>query len=486
MNQGLEVNFSEKSFLAFKKLYCGYRQKYVVMKPEYIKTVNHYFTDHVIESHLKGYYALGVFAGDKATQFMTFDVDAGGKAAVRKVISALADFGIDRNRIYVSVSGKKGYHVDLFFDPFIYNDQAKNLYELVIWRTQLDPAKVEFRPTRTQAIKLPLGVHAKTGSRCWYVDGDKLDPIEDIRYVETIERIPAAKLDLTLEKWNKRRWNELYIEMICGGRDSLISGRENSTKTHTSEYLEQHRLTKSHTRHETMLAIARDLRRGGAKKEFIFEYLMRWYYQQDLSLIKSTEDEVREDAEKIAAWAEGSVQVLRRNFDPNVKPIVFTKYDLNYILKAKTSAARRVALLLYTYCKMYGDARISYETIADTVGCVEATAKSAISALVKARIISRESGGLYISNGKMVKKSNKYKIPNRREPACLADGEVLADEYAYTEQYEKGDFDKFYYAVLGGICTDECLAKYLTKPEIAAVRKARDEEQGIHNESEAG
>ena len=94
----------------------------------------------------------------------------------------------------------------------------------------------------------------------------------------------------------------------------------------------------------------------------------------------------------------------------------------------------------------------------------------------KLTIISRESGGLYISNGKMIKKSNKYMIPNRREPACLADGDVLADEYTYTEQYDKGEFDKFYYAVLGGICTDECLSKHLTKPEVAAVRKARDEE----------
>ena len=167
-----------------KKTYGFYRQKYVVMSAKYTKTVNHYYTDKVIESHLNGYYALATFAGEKVTRFISVDIDEGGKKVVRQVMDAFAELGIPRDKIYVSTSGKKGHHVDIFFSPWIYNEKAKNLYDLMIWRTGLNPKKVEFRPTHRQAVKIPLGVHATTGRRCWYLDRDTLQPIERMDYIK--------------------------------------------------------------------------------------------------------------------------------------------------------------------------------------------------------------------------------------------------------------------------------------------------------------
>ncbi len=94
---------------ALREHYCFFRQKYVVMKDNYTKTTMHYFTDKVIQSHLDGYYALGVFAGEKVTRFISFDIDAGGKPVVRRIMSALVEMGFPEDRIYVSTSGKKGY-----------------------------------------------------------------------------------------------------------------------------------------------------------------------------------------------------------------------------------------------------------------------------------------------------------------------------------------------------------------------------------------
>ena len=99
----------------FKNTYCFYRQKYVIMDSQYTKTVAHYFTDKVIESHIDGKYALCVFAGPKVTRFISVDVDEGGKKVVRQVVDTFVKFGIPMDRIYVSTSGRKGYHVDIFF-----------------------------------------------------------------------------------------------------------------------------------------------------------------------------------------------------------------------------------------------------------------------------------------------------------------------------------------------------------------------------------
>ena len=470
MDQRFEANLVN----LVKYLYCMYRQKYVVMTPEYTKTVKHYFKESVIESHLNGQYALCVFAGEKITKFISFDVDAGGRAAVRKIIDALAEIGLPRDKIYVSTSGRKGYHVDVFFEPYIYNTVAKNLYDLVIWRTELDPTKVEFRPTNTHAIKVPLGLHAKTGTRCWYLDPETFAPIEDMNYIATIQTIPATDLHQWIKTWNYKRWNELYIEMVCEDRPGNGNGAVRYDYSKRSEYFASHRLTAANTRHDMMLGIAYDVRQNGLTAPQIERFLMGWYREQDPIYISSTEDEVRLDARDIAEWAEQNVKVVRQTKLPeNQKPIVFTKDDINYILMAPTSVARRVAVLLWTYCKMFGAAKISYGAIADTVGCVAASAQTAVAALLKADIIHKDSGGLRVVNGKMIRKANTYFMPQRHDLASPPDDYLLADEYAYTGAYKKEEFDKFYYSVLGGLCRDEYLEKFLTKSEMDGVRSVR-------------
>jgi len=478
---------------AMREHYCFFRQKYVVMKDSYTKTTMHYFTDKVIQSHLDGYYALGVFAGEKVTRFISFDVDAGGKPVVRKIMKTLVELGFPEDKIYVSTSGKKGYHVDMFFDPYIYNEKAKNIYDLVIWQAQLDPKKVEFRPTHTQAIKLPLGIHQKTGNRCWYLDPATLEPIEDMDYVFCIQHMDGQIIHDILRKWNKKHWNELYAEMICEA--SKPKTRKNPEYElaydyrRKDEYFESHKLTEPGTRHDMMVRIATDIRYCGAGQQQIVKFLTGWYYRQDPMYIDSTEDEVREDIREIAEWVAESVPIIKEDKPPvQAKPITFDKYDINYILMGSTSAARRVALLIWTYCKLYGATHISYEKIASTVGCVEATAKTAIAELIKKKIIFKQSGGMHIVGGKMIRKSNTYFIPTRRDLACPADECLLADSYDYSEPYDKGKFYQYYCSVLGGICTDEYLAKFLTKPELADIQEMRkkNEEQGVHNQSETG
>ena len=479
MDQGSKTTFSENVVTSLKNNYCGYRQKYVIMAPRYVKTTKHYFTEEVIRSHLAGQYALGVFAGEHSTKFMCFDVDAGGKKAVRRIIDALVEIGMPRDRVYVSTSGCKGYHVDLFFDPFIYNEKAKNLYDLVIWRTGLDPKKVEFRPTHGQAVKLPLGIHAKTGNRCWYLDPVSLAPICDPEYVTTIQPISSELLCECLKKWNKKHWNELYVEMMCGDPTFVDSDQKSSANLHIFNRHANLRLTEPSTRHDVMIEIAKDLRHTGAKAPKIMAYLLAWYKRQDPSLITSTEDEVRDDAESISEWVEENVPVLRTvEYDPSQRSsIAFTKDDIQYVLRGPTSAARKAALLLWTYCKLYGYAKISYARIAETIGCSEATAKSAVTSLIAKRVVNRQSGGLHIVNGKMMRKSNVYTIPKKRKVAT--GGHFIADEYVYAEAYDKNKFDHFYYTVLGGLCADEYLAEFLTKPELAEVRKAREQVEPV-------
>ena len=458
-----------------KNTYCFYRQKYVVMSNRYTKTVGHYFKDGVIQSHLDGGYALAVFAGEKVTRFISVDVDEGGKKAVRQVMDAFVELGIPRDKIFISTSGRKGYHVDIFFNPWIYNNKARNLYELMIWRTGLNPKKVEFRPTPTQSVKIPLGVHATTGNRCWYLDRDTLEPIEDFAYIKEITPVANTLVEDILRDWNKKRWNELYCEMICEdtGHDRSV-GKD---VVFDDAYYEAHALRDAGTRHDTMVEIACDLRHYGANRFQIDRALRGFYYHQDPLYMESSEREVLEDIQDIAEWAETSVPVFKQRPSPNdgvVKPITFEKNEINYILTAPTSAARKVALLLWTYCKRFGAAHMSYETIGETIGCTSRTVALAVKELVDGRFFWKQSGGCHYERGRLVRRTNTYFIPSEKTKGCPDAGDLVVESYTTNERVTKENFDSYYNEVLTAMCSQEYLAQFLTKPELKECEEWRN------------
>ena len=104
-------------------------------------------TDNVIRNHLRHKYAVAIFAGESASRFICFDVDDGQKQTVHGVVHALAELGFPRDRIYVSSSGGKGYHVEMFFTRPVYTWKLKEVYRRVIRITGFDKRRVEFRPT---------------------------------------------------------------------------------------------------------------------------------------------------------------------------------------------------------------------------------------------------------------------------------------------------------------------------------------------------
>ena len=448
---------------AFNRTYCFYRQRYVMMIGDRMDTINHPYGDAVIDSHLAGSYALCVFSGDKATRFITVDIDTGGKKIVRQVVDAFVELGIPRDRIYISLSGRKGYHVDIFFEPWIYNDKAKNLYELMIWRTGLDPKKVEFAPSQSRAIKLPLGIHAKTGNRCWFVDPETLEPIEDFNYIYEIKPVDHEVIWDILREQNKKRWNELYAEMICdeSGKDDTIQ----KEIVFNDEYYNNMRLIVPGTRHDTMVRIACDLRSYGAEEAQIRKALIGFYYRQDKDLISSSEREVFQDIEDIVAWAGKRVKVTHYRPSPNhenMKHAVLKLEDIENVLQGSTSTSRRIALLIYSFCRIFGSSHMSYRFITETIGCSVATVKNAINDLMEKHIINRRSGGIGYRNGKLVRESNTYFIPGSGK---LSEGDN-PDAFVFNNTISIDTFDDLYYGAMLHFFTPEYLKKYLTKPEL--------------------
>ena len=126
---------------AVMERYCFYRQKYVMAGKGWIKHMPYRYTSKQVWEHINGGISLCVFAGPHKTKFLTFDVDMKDNDVVRRVADTLINLGIPEDAINVSLSGNKGYHMDIFFEDSVYNWKAKELYDLVIFRRSSCPSE---------------------------------------------------------------------------------------------------------------------------------------------------------------------------------------------------------------------------------------------------------------------------------------------------------------------------------------------------------
>src|SRR5690625_1341512 len=199
---------SKKYIRKINDLYIQTRKKYLVQFPDNYVTMDKDASDKVwvlndgmIKRHLQGSITYGVFSGGWFNKFMTFDVDYKDLAMARwvtlKVVDTLVrEINIKRSDIHVSLSGNKGYHIDLFFDKPLRVTDTEAFYRKVMDEVGELPkgGEVEFRPTWSQGVKLPLGVHQRTGNRCWFVDNRTLEPFESFDYILTIEPMDSDKI----------------------------------------------------------------------------------------------------------------------------------------------------------------------------------------------------------------------------------------------------------------------------------------------------
>lgn len=388
----------------FIKLYISYRGRYVESsKGGYYIPHNTYgevrLTDEIVVAHLNRQYAIAIFAGPLSSKFVCFDVDIPDKEVVRKLVDALVDFGFPREKIYISSSGNKGYHVEMFFSDMTYTKHLRSTYEIICAKCGFDKHKVEFRPTDKQAIKLPLSVHCKTGNVCWYLDQETLEPIEDIGYVMQIHQIDR---DWAQELMKRRaRENRKFIplgEHIKQEESEEYQAGEHVQTIRCAEKLPM--LVAPGTRHDTMRAIAVNERYKGTQQEEIVRVLMEWIDVQDHAFYTSSREDVLTDAEKLADY------VWSSKFTAYEQAVYFDEVDIKNLLSVKGRVQRRVLFTIIAFCKRQNGVGISAEKIGKCVGASAQGVRNAVNIL-------EEKGLFYHNPGERRMKGNTYIVfPN--------------------------------------------------------------------------
>ncbi|KEQ22581.1 hypothetical protein ET33_21975 [Paenibacillus tyrfis] len=159
--------------------------------------------DGMLNDHFQGKCTVGTFSGEMHTKFITFDIDYSGNLEMSKQVTNRISEKLSRLHIpehYISFSGKKGYHIDIFFDDLIQVKQAKKFHKYICEILNLNIKNVEFRPTNKQGIKLPLGIHQETGNYCGFCYPESLRVMskeESENYFLRIKKIQSESvLDL--------------------------------------------------------------------------------------------------------------------------------------------------------------------------------------------------------------------------------------------------------------------------------------------------
>ena len=118
---------------------------------------------------------------------------------------------------------------------------------------------------------------------------------------------------------------------------------------------------------------------------------------------------------------------------------------------------------------------MSYDMMSQIAGCTYATANKAVARMVEADMIKRESGGCCYVDGKLVKRTNTYQLSldDDEEPFKFDSDEFTGIKYTVKEKINEENFDRIYYGVLAGLCTDEYLRARLTNGEMEAIADAR-------------
>lgn len=403
-------------------------------------------TDGVLMNHLQQKYAVAVYAGEHCSKFICFDVDDGKRETVHGVLETLVNMGFPRERIYVSFSGGKGYHVEMFFDQLVRTDQLKSIYDRVISATEYDPKKVEFRPTHGNAIKLPLSIHARTGNVCWFVDPMTLDCIENHDYLVTIKQISADVLNsiAPATSWNGEAGD---------AQRQYMKAQERSH----DDFSDCDDLTACGMRHDKMRKRAVFLRNNGFSEAEIRSDLLSWYERQDKAFIRSTQEEVMKDIDALLKWLFSDQFELRA--DQDAKRVRISATDMNMVLTAGKRSCKRVLFLLLAR-SIVRQRAITLTEITRVTGISRPTVIKVIRELIEKQALRCDAGArIHMPDHQFYCESNRYTVYHY----CDDKSDKVLD---FNIDDVMSNFDDCYHQAIKHLVPQSRIAAYLTADEI--------------------
>lgn len=442
---------------------------------------------YIIQQHLNQKKTVGIFAGSYYTKFICFDVDFKNKEMAKwivyKITNTLRELGLKIGDYHISNSGGKGYHIEIFIDDLIPVTTAKRFFNLVINKAEVFgfDGEVEFRPTNTQGVKLPLGLnqkHYKTGGYCGFCDEfnglNEYELDEEIEYFLSIKKIKRVVINSIInndeenkklnqmEKQIKERSKSTNLKKeIQDTEEVVVQHKELSIYNPTEIFsikqiskLYDNGLSRIGTRHNACLNLAKFFKYNGLKKEKSEQLLIEWLKKQDKKYYSTPIDEAIKDIKEIIEY------VFTHDYSlvPPKKDIDISFNEINQIiLQCPEKNQKLLVYSMLIHSKRFANKDdvfyMTFNQMEEVSGLTRMTCINQINKLEKLGAIEvvERNGNNYIYDkelGKPMSKPNKYRITLNIEES--------KNEITYISKFDKDGIDDF----------KSCINNYYRKEDI--------------------
>lgn len=308
---------------------------------------------YAISNHLRGFNTIGVFAPQNdTTKFITFDIDSNNielsKETTKRLMHVLTtQFHIATNDLHISFSGMKGYHVEIFLNEFIKIDEALNFYYSAMqYMPTTALCKIEFRPTSSMGIKIPLGIHTVTKRRCSFVNKQSFEPlkldeaIEYLKAIKPISPIHAMKNTNVFQSFEQHSTDLKKLARLAptGYAESILLDKQ---------------LKEKGTRHQATIALATYFYIHEIESETACDTIMSILHNTPLHLFNDEpciDQWERETNRLVEAIYSGKYKLSNRPVN-----VLITKHELQSVLSFNTNRRKQVAYAALITSKRYAD-----------------------------------------------------------------------------------------------------------------------------------
>lgn len=277
---------------------------------------------------------------------------------------------------------------------------------------------LEFRPSPTQGVKLPLGVNLANkdpnSNVCWYVDiKDGLKPIRTLKYILNIEPIKRDDLITIINALPEPVEETKDIIEEDSGEQSHLNDPDKLTSNVTLESLElldKVGLTQPGTRNASLCKLAIYYKAQGSSKDHCKKKLISWMNAQDKRYYKTALDTCYKEIKRIVVDGVYKKNIHLKQGKTEIeisRNEILTLYYYNKFLRKTLDA-------LFIHSKRYGDNNgeffMTYEQLAKAAKVTPRTATTHIKSLEELKIIEVTRSPLYFDEEGPRNPPNKYRL----------------------------------------------------------------------------
>ena len=341
-----------------------------------------------------------MFPHEDSSIFFTIDIDVFDLELYVLIYEKLLHF-FPKDAILGSLSGNKGFHIDVFFKSFVNSQKINDFYDLLLDELNY-PSHIELLGASDKGVKLPLGINFKNQVQdtqyCCLLDrhGTKLPDFHLLSIKQCSKNYLLDALEI-----NNLTVKRTKTDVDTSKKDPLPVTKDSDFTYKRFYSIYVNGLIDYGTRHDCSLVLAIGFKTLGNTMDETYDLIIDWTAKQ--TFYKSSMREVKRDIKNMVKT------VYARDYKLSLPEARFNKKNLMDVLSIKRYQLRPLYYRIYGHALKFANKSgyfyMTYEQMATKTS--RKNLKTAVNLLSKLEKMTVIKSG--VKN-----KPNHYQVPVNR------------------------------------------------------------------------